>query len=137
MKINIPPGYTDLDLPAPRLKNWQMYREGKNQILTFKGEVKHEFKGYQSHKCKIFALLFSNPGKLISYKEIYNFYSGNEYPQYRRAGIHKDIQRSLNHLRNDLKDLPLTIKTDKGAALYISDWYDFSIKDSDDLVISE
>ena len=134
MKIKNPGEYKSLDLRPPKLKNWRLVRDEKNLVLLYKNEIKHTFKGHQSNKCKIFALMFENTGILIPYKNIYEFYSIDDYPKYKRAGIHKEIQRTLNHLKKDLENLPLKIVTDKGACLYISDHYDESIKLSDKLV---
>lgn len=104
------------------LKNWTLETDGKSVFLLHNKEVVHTFKDSKTVRCSIFIHLFYNANNFCSYEEIYKTSYNPKYPsQGKRAKVNQGIQRQINHLRLELKGLPLFIETWHGAKLVIDD----------------
>ena len=104
------------------LKSWKLETDGRSVFLLRNGEVVHTFKDSKTVRCAIFIHLFYNANNLCSYEDIFKTsYNPHYPPQGKRAKVNQGIQRQINHLRMELKGLPMTIETWHGAKLLIED----------------
>ena len=104
------------------LKNWKLETDSRSVFLHYKKKLIHTFRDSKTVRCKIFICLFYNANNLCSYEEIYKrSYNPHYPPQGKRAKVNQGIQRQINHLRLELKGLPMSIETWRGARLLIDD----------------
>lgn len=104
------------------LTSWQLETDGRSGFLYHKKKLVHTFKDCMTVRCKIFVHLFYNANNLCSYEDIYKTsYHPHYPPQGKRAKVNQGIQRQINHLRLELKGLPMSIETWRGAKLVIDD----------------
>lgn len=92
------------------LKNWKLETDGRSVTLSHNGEVVLGFKDAKNIRTAIFIHLLYNANNICTYESIYKTSYGTDYPdQGRRAKVNQKIQRQINHLRLDLKGLPMEI----------------------------
>lgn len=104
------------------LTDWRLETDGKSVFLYRKKKLVHTFKDSKTVRCAIFIHLFYNANNYCSYEEIYKTSYNPKYPpQGKRSKVNQGIQRQINHLRLELKGLPMSIETWHGAKLNIED----------------